>query len=37
MVKAKARSKPRLTEDSFSHKKQATKGLLAGLSKDQIA
>jgi hypothetical protein len=35
--KAKARSEPRLTENLFSHKKQASKGLLAGLSREKIA
>jgi hypothetical protein len=37
MVKAKARSEPRLLERPFSHKKQAPKGLLAGLSNKQVA
>jgi hypothetical protein len=36
MVKAKARSEPRLTKGPFSHKKQATKGLLAGVSSEQV-
>jgi hypothetical protein len=35
--KAKARYGPRLIGNAFSHKKQASKGLLAGLSNEQIA